>query len=200
MAQLSGEPSATPSTELLTRIKRLLDIDRALEVSPRSRKPEATKNYAFFRGSSPGKGSEVQFSSYEAFAVLIGLQMLSHKWPQKFVVGTLRRLRPDLEKQHRRILSLDPATLFDQNEIMRRARPGDIGVSSTSPVFLLIWSDQKTAEDPAPTAEIFEDPRLAYRRVIEKAGRSSTWIELTRLAHLLADQLKRSPPRKRGRT
>jgi hypothetical protein len=105
IAQSTGDQSAKPSTELLTRVKRLLNTDRALEVwstSPRSERA----NYAFFSARSPGKGAEVPFSGYEAFAVMIGLQMLNHKWPQKFVVETLRRLRPELEQQHRKILRL----------------------------------------------------------------------------------------------
>ncbi len=56
IARLGGDPSAEPSTELLTRIKRLLDTDRALELSPSSDRAEAA-GYAFFSGRSPGKGT-----------------------------------------------------------------------------------------------------------------------------------------------
>jgi hypothetical protein len=199
IARLSGDPSERPSSELLTRIKRLLDTDRALEVLPKPQKSELAI-YAFFRGRSPGKGTEVQFSAYEAFALLIGLQMLDHNWPQKFVVETLRRLRPELEKQHRKIL-LSPTKPRDQDQRGLGARAGDLALAAgPSPVFLLIWSNQRTAENPAPTAEIFHDIRAAFKRTLEKTGRSSTWIELTRSAHLLSEQLSRTTPRKRGRS
>jgi len=120
IARLSGEPPVKPSTELLTRIKRLLDTNRALEVRPRSQWPELA-NHAFFSGSSPGKGTEVRFSGYEAFALALGLQMLGHKWPQKFVVETLRRLRPELEKHHEKIRALDPRKLFDEDQLRGNA-------------------------------------------------------------------------------
>ena len=196
IARLGGGPSAKPRTELLTRIKRLLDTDRALEVLPQ---PELSK-HAFFSGRSPGKGTEVQFSGYEAFALLIGLQLLNHSWPQKFVVELMRRLRPELERVHRKILRLNPADVLE-NQGALRARPGDLPLAmGSSRVFLLIWSDQGTVENPAPSAEIFEDYRAAFKRSLEKPGRSSTWIELTRPAHLLAEQLSKTVPRRRGRS
>jgi hypothetical protein len=192
---LSGDGLGRPSTELLTRTKRLLDTDRALGLRSRSDEPELQR-YAFFSSASPGKGAEVEFSNYEAFALLIGLQMLNHKWPQKYVVETLRRLRPTLQKQHRKILNQDPVKLFDERQIGLSARAGDLASVTTTPVFLLIWSDQGTS----PCAEVFDDPGAAYARILEKAGRSSTWIELTRLAHVLSDQLSKSLPRNRGRS
>jgi hypothetical protein len=199
IARLSGYSSISAAQELATRIKRLLDTDRALEFQPRSEKPELA-NYAFFSGGPPGKGSEVHFSGYEVFALLIGLQMLNHEWPQKFVVESLRRLRPGLERQHRKILRLDPTKLFDPDQVRLQAKPGSPVLATTSPIFLLIWSDQRKAEDPAPSAEIFTDPLAAYARGIERPGRSTTWLELTKSAHLLSEQLSKSLPRKRGRS
>ncbi len=131
---------------------------------------------------------------------MIGLQMLAHNWPQKFVVETLRRLRPRLEKEHRKILRRDPAKLPEQEQ-GGVGRPGELGLAAVpSPVILVIWSDQRTAENPAPVAEIFYQLEAAYRRTLEKAGRSATWIELTQSARLLSEQLSRSAPRKRGRS
>jgi hypothetical protein len=199
IARLSGDPSEKPSSEVLTRLKRLLDMDRALKVLPKSPRPELA-NHAFFSARSPGKGTEVLFSGYEAFALMLGLQMLNHNWPQKFVVQTLRRLRPELESQHRKILRLSSAKVRNEDQSGLSPRPGDLAlVAGRSPVFLLICSDQTTAPNPAPSAEIFYDYRAAFQRTLEKAGRSSTWIELTRSAHLLAEQLSRTAPRKRGR-
>ncbi|MFK4538454.1 hypothetical protein [Bradyrhizobium ottawaense] len=194
-----GANDAKSEANLVTRVKRLLDTDRASEVRPQSNRAELA-NYAFFSGDAPGKGGEIQFSEYESFALLIGLQMLNHKWPQKFVVETLRRIRPTLERQHKRIMRLDPAKLFDPDLIRLQARPGSPALPSTSLVFLLIWSDQRTAEDPAPTVEIFEDYGAAFKRGLEKPGRSTTWLELTRSAHALSEQLSKALPRKRGRS
>jgi hypothetical protein len=199
ISHLFGEQAAKSSSGLRTRIKRLLDTDRSLPRNiRRSNRPEHA-NYAFYSTDSPGKGGEVSFSSYEAFAIMIGLQMLNHNWPQKFVVETLRRLRRELEEQHKEILRLDPAERFDEERIRLDAQPGTLVVNTASPIFLLIWSDQRSANYPAPSAGIYNN-HDAFAVTIAKAGRSSTWLELTRLAHALSAQLSASLPRKRGRS
>src|SRR5258706_11715416 len=111
ISHLFGEKSAKPSSGLLTRIKRLLDLDRSLPRSSRSKRPELA-NYAFYSSDSPGKGTEVLFSDYDAFALMIGLQMLNHNWPQRFAVETLRHCRQELAGRHRKLLSLDPIKPF----------------------------------------------------------------------------------------
>jgi hypothetical protein len=198
ISRFFGEKSAKPSSGLQTRIKRLMDLDRSLPRNTGSNSPEVA-NYAFYSSDSPGKGIEVSFSNYEAFALMIGLQMLNHNWPQKFAVDTLRRFRHQLEAQHKRILSLGPEQLFDEKQIRLAARPGSPAVNTASPIFLLIWSDQRSAKDPTPSAGIF-DERAAFRITIEKAGRSSTWLELTKPAHLLSALLSKSLRRQRGRS
>lgn len=198
VAQLGAEDTKSRA-DVVMRVKRLLDTDRALGERPKSDKPELA-SYAFFSGDAPGKGGDIQFSEYESFVLLIGLQMLNHKWPQKFVVESLRGIRPKLERQHRKIMRLDRTKVFDPDQIRLQAKPGNPVLATTSPVFLLIWSDQRMAEDPAPMMEIFEDYSAAFARGLEKAGRSTTWLELTRSAHALSEQLSKSLPRKRGRS
>lgn len=194
-----GADDAKSRASAKTRLKRLLDTDRAEGVRPNSDRPEFA-NYGFFSGDAPGKGGEIQFSEYESFALLTGLQMLMHKWPQKFVVESLRGVRPKLERQHKKIMRLDRTKVFDPDQIRLQARAGDPVFATTSPVFLLIWSDQRMAGDPAPTVEIFDDYRAAFARSLEKAGRSTTWLELTHSAHALSEQLSKSLPRRRGRS
>jgi hypothetical protein len=198
ISRLFGEKSAKPSSELQTRIKRLLDLDRSLPRNSRSKRPELA-NYAFYSSEAPGKGVEVFFSEYEAFAIMIGLQMLNHNWPQKFAVETLRRFRRELEGQHKKILRLDREELFDEEQIRLHAQPGSLAVNTASPMFLLIWSDQRLANDPAPSAGVFNQ-QDAFAETTAKVGRSSTWLELTRPAHSLSAQLSASLPRKRGRS
>jgi hypothetical protein len=201
ISRLFGEKSAEPSSGVRTRMKRLLDLDRGLPWNSRSNKPELA-NCAFYSGSSPGKGIEVLFSDYEAFALVTALKMLNHNWPQKFVVETLRRYRRELEGRHRNILSQDPDKLFDEEQIKATARPGGLAANSTSPMFFLIWSDDRYSRDSAAVAQsakIFDDENTALKFTLEKAGRSSTWLELTRSAHALATELSKTLPRKRGR-
>jgi hypothetical protein len=202
ISRVFGEQSVEPSSTLRTRIKRLLDTDRGLGTNPRANDPTHTR-YAFYSGQSPGKGADVQFSNYEAFALMVGLQMLNHNWPQSFAVETLRRQRSELEARHTKILRLDPKTLFDPAKIRANAQAGTPAYGTTSPVFLLIWSDNRYAKDPeavAPSAGIFDSEIQAYKQMGQKPGRSTSWLELTRSAHSLRDELSRTQPRQRGRS
>ena len=108
--------SAKPSSEIRTRIKRLLETDRGLGRTKRSTDPERA-NFAFYSLDAPGRGGENWFSDYDAFALLIGLQLMRHGWTQGFAVAVLRRVKPELEIQHARILGQDQAVLFDEQLI-----------------------------------------------------------------------------------
>ena len=76
LSRAFGEPSAKPSSELRTRVKRLLDTDRGLGRNTRSANPEVA-NYAFYSDDSPGRGVEVWFSNYEAFALMTAVSRVS---------------------------------------------------------------------------------------------------------------------------
>src|SRR5215212_5405150 len=65
------------STHVRTRIKRLLDSDRALGCDVQSDNP-ARRVFAFYGDEAPGRGTEIWFSGYEAFALLVGLRVLNH--------------------------------------------------------------------------------------------------------------------------
>jgi hypothetical protein len=134
--------------ELRTRLKRLLETDRSFGRIPRSVDPERA-NFAFYSADAPGSGVEVLFSQYEAFALLNGLRLMRHAWPQGFAVSLLRRMRPELEKVHARILRQDPKELFDADTIRRKPRD-DMQFNISEPVLLTIVSKA----DAAPTANL----------------------------------------------
>jgi hypothetical protein len=182
-------------------LKRLLELDRALKRNTRSADP-AKASYAFFSADAPGKGVEVLFSEYEAFALMLGLLLLEHEWPQRFVLDTMRRIRPDLEQEHRRILRLDPERLFDRERVWQQAQSGNVDAGNASPAFLLIVSDARTGDRSSgvPYAKIFQDNLSAFKFQLEKAGRSCTWLELVTLAWALRKHLVNSLPKSRGRT
>jgi hypothetical protein len=102
----------------------------------------------------PGPEPLFSFSEYEAFALLNGLRIMEHGWPQGFAVSIMRRVRLDLEREHARILQQCPGKLFDQQAIRSRTRPGDIAVDNTDPVFLTIASKEKRAADEGQTAPL----------------------------------------------
>ena len=101
------DPTAEkPSTDLLNRLKRLLDTDRSLGRSAKSVEPEKD-TYAFFSQDAAGSGIEIRFQEYEAFTLLIGWRFLEHGFPQQKAVLALRRMRRPLEQEHARIMQLE---------------------------------------------------------------------------------------------
>jgi hypothetical protein len=200
IARIFDPNSQKPSSELRTRIKRLLELDRSMGRKVRSKDPEKA-NFAFFSEESPGTGADISFSEYEAFALLNGLRIMNHGWPQSFAVSTIRRVRLDLEREHARILQEDPAKLFDWKTIQARARPGDIAVDNTAPVFLTIAS--KAQQPPDETQTVVSAVCRGLENVFKFSrgvGASSmTMLETATLAHRLHSELMETAPRPRGR-
>jgi hypothetical protein len=197
-----GEQSARPSSELRTRLKRLLEMDRSLGRNARSADPELA-NYAFYSSDSPGRGVEVWFSNYEAFALMTGLRLLQHRWPQSFPVAVLRRLRPELEREHARILKQDPKILFDHERIRENPRPGDLYFDNTDPVFLTIVSGQdhpKEGSTGALPCAVCRGMEQVCKFVKQQSARSYSLNELVTPAHALLSQLSKVQPRRRGRS
>jgi hypothetical protein len=201
LSRVFGEQSTKPSSELRTRIKRLLDMDRTLGRNVRSANPEAA-NYAFYHDDSPGRGVEVWFSEYEGFALMMGLRLLGHGWPQGFSVAILRRLRGELEREHARILKQDPNALFDEKAIRDKARPGDLYFNNTDPVLLTIVSGNQADNDDnkTPPCEVCRGVQKVSEFVRSQNAQSWTMHELVTPAHRLRAELVKSPPRKRGRS
>jgi hypothetical protein len=195
--------SQEPTAELRTRLKRLLETDRALGRAPRSGDPERA-NHAFYSAEAPGSGVEVWFSEYEAFALLNGLRLMGHGWPQGFAVSVLRRVRPELEKEHARILKQDAELLFDQDSIRRNAKAGDMAFDNTDPVLLTIVSKSGAApnEQGEPHAcAICRGPDEAMKFLWKAGGGAGagTMFELVSVAHKLSKELARTEPSHRGR-
>jgi hypothetical protein len=190
-----------PPSELRTRIKRLLDLDRSIGRKIRSKDAEEA-NFGFFSEEAPGTGADIMFSEYDAFALLNGLRIMGHGWPQSFAVSIMRRVRRDLEREHARILRQDPGKLFDWEAIRAGARPGDIAVDNTDPVFLTIASKAQRAPDEGQTA-----PLSAVCHGLEKVSQFSrdvgassvTMFEVATLAYRLHQELMKTEPRLRGR-
>src|SRR5947209_6859606 len=95
IARLIEPGTVNPGAQTRARLKRLLEADRGLGRSKRSADPERA-NFAFFSMDAPGRGVEIWFCEYEAFALLTGLRLMQHGWPQGFAVSVLRRVRPEL--------------------------------------------------------------------------------------------------------
>jgi hypothetical protein len=148
---------------------------------------------------------EIWFSEYEAFALLIGLLLMQHGWPQGFAVSVMRRIRPELEKEHLRILKQNPEELFDHERLRREAKEGDFAFDNTDPVLLTIIS--RPWSGPSDGGELVLS---AVCRGVAEAMKSAgnvkggagafTMFEVATPAHKLSEQLKRTEPRPRGRS
>ena len=192
--------SVEPPSELRTRIKRLLDLDRSMGRKFRSKDAEKA-NFGFFSEKAPGTGAINLFSEYEAFALLNGLRIMEHHWPQGFAVSVMRRIRPDLEREHALILGQNPDELFDQQAILACAAPGVIYVDNTDPVFIALASKARRDERRVTAVsavcrgfiKVFEFSRAVH-------ATSMSLLEVATLAHRLRQELIKTKPRPRGRT
>jgi hypothetical protein len=194
-----GSPRS--SSDLRIRLKRLLDLDRSLGRNKRSNDPQRA-NFAFYSLDAPGRGVEVQFSQYEAFALLMGLRLMEHGWPQGFAVSVLRQARLQLENQHTLILKKDPAKLFDPQLLgPQHARPGDIYVGNTDPVFFALGSAERSDPTASPSYVICRGQVELMRRTVKTSPVGWSWsiFELATVAHRLSEELAKTQPRKRGR-
>jgi hypothetical protein len=196
--------SKKPTPELRIRLKRLLETDRALRRAPRSADPERAR-YAFYSAEASGSGVEVWFSEYEAFALLNALCLMGHGWPQSFAVSVMRRVRPELEAEHARILKQDAEWLFDQEAIRRDVREGDMAFDNRDPVLLTIVSKSHAGRDVAAelhTCAVCRGPEAALQ-FAHKASAGTfavTMFEVVGVAHALSTKLASTEPRPRGRS
>ena len=185
------EPNARqPSGKLRSRIKRLLEIDRAFG-GPRRLSNSGLDAYAFFSDAPPGRGLEIEFSEYEAFALLIGLQLMAHGWTQELAVTILRRTRIELERHHANILKL-----------CRAGKASELSFESDAPLLTII-----TAATPDDGVDAFASSVCAgYRNAIRwtsklsRKGHGFSIFELPSHAQKLASQLAQTEPRHRGRS
>jgi hypothetical protein len=187
---VGGSRVRRPPEELRNRIKRLLDTDRAAGRSVRSNDPERS-SYAFYSADSPGTGVEVWFSEYEAFAIQMGLRLLSHGWPQGLVVSLLRRARTELEKAYAYSMTLNLEDLGKQRD--------NGTVDPVMPVVLVVVSRLGSEE---PVFAVCRGSKDAMDFLNAKSGEDGggTLFELARTAHGLSKNLAQTAPNSRGRS
>jgi hypothetical protein len=204
ISRVLAPKSSRPTPTLLTRVKRLLETDRMIG-DALSRDYPSLARYAFFSAEAEGSGVEVWFSDYEAFALLIGIELMAHRWPQRFAVSVMRSVRHELEQEHAWILEQDQKRLFDPVEIRRNAKEGDFASGTTDPVLLVIVSDagSELSEGTEPPAvAVRRGAKAAFEFARETPGRRAamSMVELTVPAHNLLRELALTRPRRRGRT
>lgn len=177
-----GERSKGPSADLLARIKRLLDTDR-------NETKEKGGNSAFVSIAADGQGHENKFSSYDAFAILLGLRMLGTGWSQTQVVKLLKRGRRELEKTYRRYRASEPKEYEPQLGLLSMAGVPAIGV--------LFPSYDHTQTDSARIIAMDDAQHLPSE--LRKPGQSISVFGVGDIS-ALERNLERALPRKRGRS
>lgn len=183
------------------RLKRLLALDRKLGRHPRN--ADQTKRcYAFFGEKPLGRGVDVQFSAYEAFALFAAHSMLDHGLPQLTAIGLLRKARPQLEAAHVACLTKDPAKLFDEEELQRR--PELWSLDATEPVTLIavgLREPSRGSDDDKPFAVCLSRADMIEfaKKYGQQPGVGFTFFPFARAMHNFAAQLAAAPVRNRGR-
>ena len=192
--------SIGPSMELRTRIKRLLDTDRGLGGNRRSKDPELA-NFAFYSTDAGGRGIENWFSYYEAFALLTGLRLMRHGWPQGYVVAVLRRVKRELELHYTRVLKQIPARANEDEQRQQRPRAGDIDFGRPDPLLLVIMSkDELDLSGSEPAAVCLSQEQFIQFIKAQTVGHTWTVFNLVNSVHALSLALGKTKPRKRGRS
>lgn len=193
--------SGMRTDELRLRLKRLLAADRRLGRPPKARDP-AKGRYAFFSRPPPGKGTEVEFTGYEAFALAAGLMVLEHGLPQTAVVKVMRGVRAELEAAHQQTLNKDAAVLFDPQAVAAEARPGMLATDNIAPVFLVFLRLTGSAVGKQDTVAAVCQGRVALAAFMKQhavPGSGATIFELVRVMHTLAAALAQTRAVQRGR-
>ncbi len=101
-----------------TRIKRLLEIDRDLDLSDAEVPPEA--DYAFAPPPSAESG-EVPYRAVDAFCLAIALDLLDAGFKQAEIVFLMRYLRPELQKRFPNLLA--PPSLISRQRYLAQGYP-----------------------------------------------------------------------------
>ncbi len=203
----------TPPNIFLTRIKRLLELDRIPE--KKSETPHA--RYAFADALPEGKGIDVAYRPFDAFCLALALDLLDIGFKQAEIVSLLRHIREDLKARFEQILLSPPAT--KRQRIFAKDRPGaptyvDRGQEfADCRVFVVIGKVEITEIFQAPGRRSGSGPLIlqpVYCRGIDELrdklhrmnakDRKAVVVEIAEAAAGISRLLPQAPATKRGRS
>ena len=213
-----GSRDDGPSPVFKTRIKRLLDLDRDLDVSGLAVKPPT--DYAFVPSSPGGSGFEAGYAASDVFALAIALDLLNIGFKQGEIVFVMRWLREVLDDWYPDLIAR-PSLMDRQKRLashfpkLPRYEPGNGRVALADARVFLILNRIEITEVMAsaiPTSkpskaeflepEVFEglmalNARLHHLMPLHR--RSVIVIEMTAVAQAVALFLSEAPIVPRGR-
>jgi hypothetical protein len=197
-----------------TRIKRLLEIDRGLDLSDAEVQPET--DYAFAPLPSAESGG-VAYSAVDAFCLAIALDLLDCGFKQSEIVFLMRYLRPELQGRFPSLLA--PPSLIDRQLNLAEDHPDlpsyeDGGHSfADARVFVILQKVEVTEIIPAAWRQRHAGPVIlepVFCAGVTKLGeelhdimpyhrRAVTVLELAATAQAVQSFLADAPVIRRGR-
>ncbi|NVO17594.1 MAG: hypothetical protein HXX10_26495 [Rhodoplanes sp.] len=117
-----GAIGVEPVIQFVHTVKRLIDIDRKMEIDTTSRE-DWERRFAFLDGTPQGRGGENMYSAEAIVSLWIGIQLLAAGHPQTETIQFLRRLRPLLDKATGSLLREHEATI--EEALRQKASVGE---------------------------------------------------------------------------
>lgn len=203
-----ANPKGDPPSILLNRIKRLMDLDRI--------KDAADQQLAFLEHLPGGQGVNAAFSNFDAFTLLLGIELLDIGLNQADVVFLIRNIRDQLRVQFENIMQDPPPARQRVSAKKGDKRPTyeqDKKRYVDYRVFMLTAKVEHTDRYPilheavSKGIPIFIEPSFchgveALQRQLNEAGsgfRKTMIFELSQYALLICSFLDAAPAITRGR-
>lgn len=196
-----------------TRIKKLLELDRNLDLS----KMEAPPDCEFAFAPLPVDGTEIAYKPIDAFCLAIALDLLDAGYKQSEVVFIMQYLRRPLEKQMPQIHN-EPS-LLDRQRNRAEDYPGypttfsrNLEIADAR-VFLIIRKIEMVEIIPETDTKVskhptFLEPKFCrgvdgltnkIDKMLPSSRRTATIIEIARTAQAVRASLDKAPVIRRGR-
>lgn len=208
-------PELTDAPKMFrTRIKRLLEIDRELDLSETEEPP--TADFAFAPLPSDETG-EVSYRAEDAFCLSIALDLLDAGFKQAEIVYLMRYMREELAERFAGLLLLP--SMLDRQRHFASAHPGVPSYEQNghryadSRVFAIIRKVEITEVAPSPDLReskypVFVQPTFCagIEELATTLGKHMPWhrrsvtvLEITTNAQAIAMFLEEAPIIRRGR-
>lgn len=214
---LARSPGDGPPPIFKTRIKRLLDLDRDLDITAFGAKPAS--DFAFVAPAEGGRGVEVPYTPFDVFCLALALDLLDVGFKQGEIVFLMRHLRDGLADWYADLVSRPP--LIDRQTHLARSHPklpviarGGKAALADARVFLLLNRIEMTEVLAAATPKgkagqaLFLEPEVCegigqlhdrLNALMPLHRRTVIILEITAVAQAVSVFLEQAPIVPRGR-
>lgn len=178
-----------------TRIRRLLELDR---MRRRERDEVPAARFAFHDAPPHGSGVEVRYTTFNAFCIALGLELLDIGFKQAEIVYLLRHLRAGLlekfEQTHHEPAAFAQASGIDHRRylVLTKIEVKEIVPGKAKPRNLPYIEEPRFCEGVAGLHNEFDQGSPNHFR-------KAVVLELAYTAALVRENLKQSPQFRRGR-